>query len=116
MGLLYTILTDIKLTDIFNISFFIICFYILHFYHRHFTRANPLPGPIPIPLIGSFAIFKEDIDAWFYELNKTYKHDGVYELNIVGNRQIVITRAEHVDKFLAPPTATHNTPHMMRTA
>src|SRR5437763_2707230 len=112
MGLLYQIFSNIELSNTFTALLFIICFYIFHFYYQHFTRINPLPGPIPIPLIGSFAIFKGDIDAWFHELNQIYGHGGLYELNIAGNRQIVITRAEYIDKFL---TSSGNN-HIMRTA
>ncbi|RHZ83657.1 hypothetical protein Glove_89g58 [Diversispora epigaea] len=72
-----------------------------HFYYKHFTRINPLPGPLPIPLIGSFEIFKGDIDAWLYRLNNKYGRDGVYELNIAGNRQIIITRAEYIESLLS---------------
>ncbi|CAH1759312.1 2618_t:CDS:2 [Entrophospora sp. SA101] len=114
MGLsLYTSFSDIKLTDIYIALFSIISLYIIRFYYKHFTRVNPLPGPIPIPLIGSLAIFKEDIDDWFHELNKGYGKEGIYEVNIAGNRQIVITRAEHIDKFLV---SSIHSGHLMRTA
>ncbi|CAG8633720.1 782_t:CDS:2, partial [Paraglomus occultum] len=69
----------------------------------------PLPGPIPFPLIGSLAIFIEDVDDWFWRLNKKYGHNGIYELNIAGNRQIVVTRAEYANILL------DNKSHMMRT-
>ncbi|CAG8469889.1 420_t:CDS:2 [Acaulospora colombiana] len=54
----------------------------------------------------------EDIDDWFHRLNKAYGRNGIYELNIAGNRQIVVTRAEYVDKFLVTETSSH----VMRTA
>ncbi|CAG8643023.1 5458_t:CDS:2 [Cetraspora pellucida] len=75
----------------------------VQFYYKYFTRVNPLPGPIPIPLIGTFEIFRAriDIDAWFFKLTKKYGQNGIFELNISGNRQIVITRAEYVDKFMS---------------
>ncbi|CAI2169372.1 10226_t:CDS:2 [Funneliformis geosporum] len=113
MGLLYKFFTSvIKPTDLFLATLFTICSYVCYFYYKHFTRINPLPGPLPLPLIGSFAIFKGDIDAWFHDLNKIYGHNGVFELNIAGNRQIVITRAEYVEKFLL--SSVNN--HVMRTA
>ncbi|CAG8459532.1 670_t:CDS:2 [Ambispora gerdemannii] len=111
MGLLHTIFSSVKPTDIFIGLLSLICLYVTHFYYKHFTRINPFPGPIPIPLIGSFAIFIEDIDDWFHKLNKIYGHNGVYELNIAGNRQIVITRAEYIDKLVNDTSA-----HVMRTA
>ncbi|CAG8513511.1 10133_t:CDS:2 [Acaulospora morrowiae] len=112
MGLLQTILGGVKVTDILIGLLSIIIIYVIHFYYKYFTRINPFPGPIPIPLIGSVAIFIEDIDAWFYRLNKKYGRDGIFELNIAGNRQIVLTRAEYIDKFLLKDSSTH----VMRTA
>ncbi|GBB91926.1 hypothetical protein RclHR1_01940003 [Rhizophagus clarus] len=114
MGLFFTFLSGFKATDYLTALFTFIFLYVIHFYYKHFTRINPLPGPLPIPLIGSFEIFKNDIDAWFYRLNKQYKHDGVFELNIAGNRQVVITRADYVEKFLASNSSSIN--HIMRTA
>ncbi|RHZ83666.1 hypothetical protein Glove_89g55 [Diversispora epigaea] len=101
MGLLHLILSDLKPTDILIAFLSLIFLYLFRFYYKHFTRINPLPGPLPIPLIGSFEIFKGDIDAWFYRLNKEYGRDGVYELNIAGNRQIIITRAEYIESLLS---------------
>ncbi|RHZ83663.1 hypothetical protein Glove_89g56 [Diversispora epigaea] len=108
MGLLHLILSDLKPTNILIAFLFIIFLYIFHFYYKHFTRINPLPGPLPIPLIGSFEIFKGDIDAWLYRLNKEYGRDGAYELNIAGNRQIVITRAEYIENLLRNVMRTAN--------
>ncbi|KAF0555489.1 cytochrome P450 [Gigaspora margarita] len=119
MNFLYTILINTKPSDIFQITFLTICFYILHFYYLHFTRTNPLPGPMPIPLIGTFEIFRAhiDIDAWFYKLTQKYGQNGVFELNLIGNRQIVITRAEYVNKFMTPASDQENhMKHLMRTA
>jgi cytochrome P450 len=114
MSLLYTILSGVNPSEIFTTLLSIIILYIIHFYYKHFTRINPLPGPLPVPLIGSFEIFKNDIDAWFFRLNKNIEHDGLFELNIAGNRQVVITRAEYVEKFLASNSSSIN--HIMRTA
>src|SRR6266542_6585366 len=113
MSFLYSIFSGTKSNDIFIALLTLICLYVIHFYYKYFTRINPLPCPIPIPLIGSFAIFKNDIDALFHEVNKDYGHEGVFELNIAGNRQIVITKAEYVEKFLISSPSSIN--HIMRT-
>ncbi|CAG8642112.1 4174_t:CDS:2, partial [Paraglomus occultum] len=49
----------------------------------------------------------DGIDAWYWRLNKKYGHNGIYELNVAGNRQIVITRAEYVDTFVAADSKAH---------
>ncbi|CAG8554887.1 10744_t:CDS:2, partial [Diversispora eburnea] len=50
----------------------------------------------------------QDIDACFYKLNKEYGRDGLYELNIAGRRQIVITRAEYIETLLRHVTRSAN--------
>ncbi|CAG8550161.1 22040_t:CDS:2 [Racocetra persica] len=118
MNALYKFLNNLEVIDIVNVFSLTICFYLFRFYYKHFTRANPLPGPLPIPLIGTFEIFRAhiDIDAWFYKLTKQYGQNGIFELNLIGNRQIVITRAEHVNKFMSPPSEENHRKHLMRTA
>ncbi|CAG8685805.1 9243_t:CDS:2, partial [Dentiscutata erythropus] len=81
----------------------ILCFYIVFFYYRHFTRINPLPGPIPIPIIGIFMVNNDLIDQ-INKLSKIYGHNGIFEFYLAGYRQIVITKAEYAKKFLAPST------------
>ncbi|CAG8689751.1 20628_t:CDS:2 [Cetraspora pellucida] len=118
MNLLYKILNTFEVIDIVKILSLTICFYIFRFYYKYFTRPNPLPGPIPIPLIGTFEIFRVhiDIDAWFYKLAKKYGQNGVFELNLIGNRQIVITRADYVGKLMSPLSEEQQRKHLMRTA
>ncbi|CAG8697604.1 30884_t:CDS:2, partial [Racocetra persica] len=117
MNLLYKILNSPEITNIVKIISLTICFYIFRFYYKHFTRVNPLPGPLPIPLIGTFEIFRAhiNIDAWFYKLTEKYGQNGIFELNLIGNRQIIITRAEYVDKFITPSSEENHKKHFKRT-
>ncbi|RIB12410.1 cytochrome P450 [Gigaspora rosea] len=119
MNFLYTILNNIKPTDIFQIIFLTIFFFILHFYYKHFTRPNPLPGPIPIPLIGSFEVLKTnlDVDDYLYKLSKIYGQNGIFELTMIGIRQIIITRAEYAEDFIYPSSSNQDkhTKHIMKT-
>ncbi|CAG8773152.1 25970_t:CDS:2, partial [Dentiscutata erythropus] len=57
-----------------------------------------------------------DIDAWFLKLTEKYGQSGVFELNLIGNRQIVITRADYVSKLMAPSSEQDHYKHHMRTA
>ncbi|CAG8709715.1 24148_t:CDS:2, partial [Racocetra persica] len=116
MNLLYKILNSLEITDIVKIFSLTICFYIFRFYYKYFTRVNPLPGPLPIPLLGTFEIFRanKDNDAWFSKLTKKYGQNGIFELNLIGNRQIIITRAEYVNKFITPLSEDNHKTHFMR--
>src|SRR6185436_16539212 len=111
MGVLNNFLSTITFTNILTGLLSLVCIYVIHFYYKHFTRPNPLPGPIPFPLIGSLAIFIEDIDDWFWRVNKNYGHNGIFELNIAGNRQIVVTRAEYANILLDNKTFITRTPN-----
>nr|CAG8620210.1 2595_t:CDS:2 [Entrophospora candida] len=115
MGLLYASLSEIKFTDVFIALSTIICLYVIHFYYKHYTRINPLPGPIPIPLIGSFALVKKDldIDAFYHSLSKKYGGEGIYEAPIGGKRQILFTRADYIEDFFLSSMNVAN--HAIRT-
>ncbi|CAG8523279.1 9024_t:CDS:2 [Paraglomus occultum] len=107
MGALYNILSNITFNNILIGLLSLTCIYLIHFYYKHFTRVNPIPGPIPIPLIGNLAVFTSDIDAWFWRLNKKYGHHGIFEVNIAGHRQIVITRAEYLETLMTADNRAH---------
>lgn len=100
MSLLNIISHTIKPFDILALLLTAISLYIARFYYQHFTRVNPLPGPIPIPFIGGFFVFKKDFETWFFGLYK--KYGDIYEVTFAGVRQIVLCRAEYVDKMLVP--------------
>nr|CAG8532966.1 9936_t:CDS:10 [Entrophospora candida] len=100
MSLLNIISDTIKPFDILALLLTAISLYIARFYYQHFTRINPLPGPIPIPFIGGFFIFKKDFETWFFALHK--KYGDIFEVTFAGMRQIVLCRAEYVDKMLVP--------------
>ncbi|CAG8600427.1 1982_t:CDS:2, partial [Scutellospora calospora] len=44
----------------------------------------------------------KDLIDQINKLSKIYGHNGIFEFYIAGNRQIVITKAEYVKKFLVP--------------
>ncbi|CAG8822139.1 20136_t:CDS:2, partial [Gigaspora margarita] len=74
--------------------------YISNFYYNYFTRPNPLPGPIPIPLLGTLHIIGMNPLTW-YNKNKE-KAGTIWEFYIGSQRNIVINHAKHTEKLCKP--------------
>ncbi|CAB5108424.1 unnamed protein product [Rhizophagus irregularis] len=92
----------------FEINNFILSFlstvlmiYVIYYYYKYFTRVNPLPGPFPLPFIGTFHYviwFKGDtlmFNKYCYE-----KYGDIYETNNI-LRSIVLCRPEYLENFLS---------------
>ncbi|CAB4398969.1 unnamed protein product [Rhizophagus irregularis] len=82
----------------FILSFFTI--YVVYYYYKYFTRINPLPGPFPLPLIGTFHYL-----IWFRWIKKDTtmffkfcydKYGDIYEINNT-MRIIVLCRSEYFE-------------------
>jgi cytochrome P450 len=89
---------------IFNtLIFATIILYIIHFYYKYFTRVNPLPGPIPLPIIGNLklSVFK-NADKFFSELNK--KYGDVCEIMLSGRRIILLSNPKDFNKMFTMST------------
>jgi len=96
-------LESLKISDFMGIITSIILLYVAKFYYQYFTRENPLPGPIPLPLIGNtlgmFYHVKGDMLTWYKVLHKRY--GDIYELYVGNSRQIVFARADHIEKLMS---------------
>ncbi|CAG8671659.1 10833_t:CDS:2, partial [Acaulospora morrowiae] len=66
----------------------------------YFTRENPLPGPIPLPLVGNISLVFNDIGEWPTQLQK--KYGDLYETYIGTQRIIWICSEDLVLKMLIP--------------
>jgi len=72
----------------------------VQFYYEYFTRLNPLPGPIPLPLLGNLLNKSGDIDVWFQKLNK--KYGDIFEVVLLGRRRIVLCHGDYLENILNP--------------
>ncbi|CAG8489071.1 10799_t:CDS:2 [Ambispora gerdemannii] len=84
--------------------------YIAYFYYKYYTRENPLPGPIPLPLLGNFLQIGWDLPRW---ANKAQaKYGDAWEVWLGRERSIFLGRADFVEKIYNPSTKNNFT---MRT-
>ena len=68
----------------------LITMYICYFYYKYFTRINPLPGPLPLPLVGN--VFDRGFADEFVEYTDRMrkKYGDIFELYYAGERCIML--------------------------
>ncbi|CAG8463964.1 5894_t:CDS:2, partial [Dentiscutata heterogama] len=60
--------------------------YVGHFYYKYFTRVNKLPGPFPIPIIGSLWNKRDGYNKWILKLQQQY--GDVFEVWLSNKRKL----------------------------
>lgn len=86
-----------------TLIFATIILYIIQFYYKYFTRVNPLPGPIPLPIIGNLklSVFR-NADKFFGELNR--KYGDICEIMLSGRRVIILSNPKDFNKMFTMST------------
>jgi hypothetical protein len=79
--------------------------YIAIFYYRYFTRQSPLPGPIPLPIIGNVLQYTGDAGKFVEALRLIY--GDIFEFYLGTKRVVCLCRSEMVGKLLSSPLRTH---------
>ncbi|CAG8531527.1 13922_t:CDS:2 [Gigaspora rosea] len=78
--------------------------YVAQFYFSYFTRKNPLPGPVPWPIIG---VWEDDVAM----ANKFQeKYGDIWEVWKWSERHVWIGRADLATKLLNPSYSNNNFP------
>ncbi|CAI2169731.1 19066_t:CDS:1 [Funneliformis geosporum] len=102
-------LTSLGTLDFVKIVISIILIYLAYFYHKYFTRPNPLPGLIPLTIVGDvlrlILLANGDLAELLKLLNK--KHGDIFEIYFGSTRLIVFARAEYVEKLMAASTKSN---------
>jgi cytochrome P450 len=97
--------------DILTLFGTFILLYIVKFYISYFTRENPLPGPLPLPLVGNLIqlILAKDTNEW--ALAAQAKYGDIWEAYIGREKQIWLARADLVERVM---TASKNNKFIVR--
>ncbi|CAG8745821.1 8381_t:CDS:2 [Cetraspora pellucida] len=88
-----------------SVFLFIILAYSTKFYYSYFTRYSPLPGPFPLPLIGTIYLYHGDLAEVFFNLQK--KYGGIFELYNGPSRVIWVGDTQLIKKIHIPSTKTN---------
>ncbi|CAG8517575.1 1218_t:CDS:2 [Acaulospora morrowiae] len=80
--------------------------YVAHYYYKYFTRESPLPGPFPLPLIGSLHKIHGNIDKYCTSCQK--KYGDMFELWICSQRLIFLGNAEVNEKLFVGSLSKSN--------
>ncbi|CAG8564161.1 17294_t:CDS:2 [Dentiscutata erythropus] len=78
----------------------IVLLYTAKYYFSYFTRTNPLPGPLPFPIIGNAYLFRGDYAEVFVKLQK--KYGTILEIYFGPKRMIWIGDAKLIKKLNDP--------------
>ena len=90
------------ITDLIVLLITVISLFIFRYYFLYFTQENPLLGPFPLPLVGSFFGVKEDLSK--YLLGVQQKYGDLTEVWFANLRIILTTRKDYMEKFLSSST------------
>ncbi|CAG8603392.1 165_t:CDS:2 [Ambispora leptoticha] len=108
MPALLSVLASLSLIDFFNILFILLIFYVLRFYIDYFARENPLPGPFPLPLIGSLYQAQGEMkhwENWYLHLHK--KYGDIFEVWFGPTRKIFLSKSGLIEKLAAKSTKSN---------
>lgn len=83
----------------------IIISYAIYFYISYFTRSNPLPGPLPLPIVGNLLSYPGDAGRWAQELHK--KYGDIYEVYLGTSRTVWLNRSDLIDKVMSTSQTNH---------
>ncbi|CAG8568072.1 19385_t:CDS:2, partial [Cetraspora pellucida] len=98
-------ITSLTLTNWSTVFLFIILSYTAKFYFSYFTRNNPLPGPLPLPIIGNAYLFRGDLPEVFFNLQT--KYGTIFELYFNSKRVIWLGDAKLLKKLNDPSLKTN---------
>src|SRR2546421_1407537 len=80
-----------------HILFTVILLYVINFYIFYINRENPLPGPIPLPMIGNLHQIKNS-PKFYTDMHERY--GDVFEFYIANKRIIMLNRVDLAEKLL----------------
>ncbi|CAG8692328.1 5565_t:CDS:1, partial [Acaulospora morrowiae] len=102
---LVSLLLSFLTSDWLRVSAVFFATYVAWYYFKYFTRANPLPGPLPIPLLGNLLQANSDFALWADTLQE--KYGDMFEVYLGPQRHIWLGRADLVEKIYTSSTKSN---------
>ncbi|EXX75970.1 hypothetical protein RirG_037320 [Rhizophagus irregularis DAOM 197198w] len=100
-----TTFSSLGISDIISLLIVFSIIYVTRFYYHYFTRHNPLPGPFPLPIVGSaYQQIGYGFNDWLLSLQK--KYGDMYEIILAGQRLIVLCKPDLIENMILPSTKT----------
>ncbi|GBC09873.1 hypothetical protein RclHR1_09180007 [Rhizophagus clarus] len=99
------IVSSFGISDIPSLLIILSIIYVSRFYYNYFTRPNPLPGPFPLPIIGSaYQQTGYGFNEWLMLLHK--KYGDMFEIILAGQRLIILCKPDLIENMNVPSTKT----------
>ncbi|CAJ0845646.1 6478_t:CDS:2 [Entrophospora sp. SA101] len=95
-----TTITTTFSSEILPWTLIIITLYFTQFYFKYFNRSYPLPGPLPLPIVGNKLQYRGNPATWSKDLYS--KYGDICELYMGSERQIWISRGDLAAKIFSP--------------
>src|SRR5438105_895185 len=103
--MIFTIISSFGISDIFFLLIVIVVSYVTRYYFNYFTRPNPLPGPFPLPFFGNaHQSIGLGFNDWLLLMHE--KYGDIYEVDLAGQRVIVLCRADLIENMNIPSAKT----------
>ncbi|CAG8536097.1 9835_t:CDS:2 [Paraglomus occultum] len=100
MSMLTTLILSLSFSDFLILLASFLIIYVTRFYFLYFTRDNPLPGPLPLPIVGNLIQLLSAKDTNRWALESQAKYGDIWEVYAGRERQIWLARADLVDNIL----------------
>ncbi|CAG8656757.1 13006_t:CDS:1 [Funneliformis mosseae] len=95
-----------------TVAWIILGAYIFRYYYNYFTRTNPLPGPIPFPIVGN--LLQLGLDASEVAKYLDSKYGIICEVYFGSQRSIFVSGLEPMEKIYSTSTSVKNNGFMYR--
>ncbi|RIA95356.1 cytochrome P450 [Glomus cerebriforme] len=93
-----SVLSEVSATNYLLLFVIGLVTYIVLFYYRYFTRTNPLPGPLPLPIVGNLLQYPGDAGKWVKQLRQTY--GDMFEIYLGSAKAVCLCRADLAGKLM----------------
>ncbi|CAG8495653.1 11057_t:CDS:2 [Paraglomus brasilianum] len=97
---LTSLIISLSFWDALTILWSFALIYTIKFYLLYFTRENPLPGPLPLPLVGNLLQLATAGDTSRWALQCQAKYGDMWEVYIGSSKYIWVARADLTEKIM----------------